>query len=205
VSGDGETREGEVSGYGFVIYNIFMIKIISWSAVFVLIIVLFFKFSQPIEKKDVAETGVFLPNSVYENKTYGFRITYPEGAIFAHANPDLGFPTRFMIPGGQILQGDAENIGIYIKKYEGSLEDRLQLRKDAFSKNGPVDVSDFNLAGQKGYKIVFTSTYTLPKKTREAIYVTVKDGKAYEINYFPVVDAKLPAIDKIVQSFEFVK
>lgn len=159
-------------------------------------------YKQPPSRDD---SGHLLPNSVYENSKYKFRLTYPEGSIFVHANPESGFVTRFFLPKSQTIAGDQENIGMYIKEKSGDLGSRLKEVEGMYKKNGPLDIEEVQFGGQKGYRVIFTSNYTAPKHTKELAYMTVKDGTLFELNYFPVVDQSLGLVDTVARSFEFIQ
>jgi hypothetical protein len=42
------------------------------------------------------------------------------------------------------------------------------------------------------------------KGTKELFYITVKNNIFYQLNYFPVVESNLPAVDKVADSFKFI-
>lgn len=148
---------------------------------------------------------IFIGKTIYQNSHYGIELTYPEGSVFAGAHPEAGFITRFFIPNGKEIGGDQENVGVHVLEYSGTAEDRIRDMRNAFEGNGSFDVIDFELGGQRGYKMIFVSDYTaMPsKQTREMIYLAVKDGVLYEINYFPVIDESVALIDTIAKSFKF--
>ena len=155
----------------------------------------------------VQSQHVFLPGNIYENKIFKFSLVYPEGSRFGSANPDLGFQTRFFIPDGKKIGGDTENVGIYVKPYDGTTELWVEKIKNSYSKNGKIDVKDYMIGGIKGYRLIYVSDYTsMPgKNSKEVSYIVANKGNIYEINYFPLVEDHLKDIDNIVNSFKFTE
>lgn len=155
---------------------------------------------------------VFIGNNEYKNTKYNFHLTYPEGSIFANAHPENYSVVRFFLPNRKNIGGDEENIGVFVfplsteDKLSYTIDDYLNAKKEQNSPYGTVDVEEIKLGGQKGYKVLFTSSYTAQegKKTREASYFTIRNGLIYDINYFPVINEHLKDIDRIVNSFKFI-
>ncbi len=150
-----------------------------------------------------ADADKFIGNTTYENTYCHFRFTYPTGSVFASAHPDSGFIVRFFFPNGQTIAGDEENIGLYVQENFLDIDTELRYLNN-YAKNGPIDVKEITLGGQRGYKVEFTSDYTSKKGTQEMAYFTVKNNILYELNYFPVVNDNLKIADSVANSFEFI-
>ena len=146
----------------------------------------------------------FVGSTVYENTYFKFRFTYPEGSVFVPTRPTTGYIIRFIIPSGKIIVDDKENIGIYIYENVSSLDDWINGQKSAYSKNGPIDISEVRLGGEKAYRMIFTSDYTASKGTKEMFYFTMKNNILYGINYYPVTDEGIKVVDDVAKSFEFI-
>ncbi len=183
-----------------------------FTGVFVVIIILMFfgiiSTFNPDKKGSLAnysaeESNKFIGSTIYENTHYKFRLTYPVNSIVRPTHTETGFIIRFILPGGQTIANDPENIGIYIKENSRDLESYLQNEKNRYSKNGPIDVQEIQFGKQKGYKMILTSDYTFKKGTKEAYYFTVKDNILYMLNYFPVVEENIKIVDNVAESFEF--
>ncbi len=150
------------------------------------------------------DSSHFVGDSTYENSKYHFKLVYPKGSIFANAHPEVGFVTRFFLPNGETIGNDQENVGIYIEENSNDLEREVQEIRERFSEYGPIDMREVQFGGQKGYRMVLTTSYSAQKGTKELIYITVKDDTSYHLNYFPVAK-NISIVDTVAGSFEFTQ
>ena len=67
-----------------------------------------------------------------------------------------------------------------------------------------MDVKEVKFGGQKGYRIIFVSDYSVEKSTKELLYMTFRNGILYELNYFPVAQ-NISVADDVASSFEFTQ
>ncbi len=112
--------------------------------------------------------------------------------------------TRFFLPEGEEIEGDTENIGIYIGDTNMTLENYHQNLTKKLSNNGKVDSKEVVFGGQKGFRMVYSSSYSASKNTQELDYFTIKDGKIYKLNYFPVAK-NIEIVDEVAKSFEITQ
>jgi serine/threonine-protein kinase len=148
----------------------------------------------------------------YQDNTLGIKIDYPTGWIHElHADGLVTF-----LPG---LEGNTNTypagLGItveHLKSKNMPLSEITKIQIKNLTQNHSdfrlLESTDFRLAGNMAYKIVFTATDSM-KHERKAMQIwTVKGDKAYLITYKaePEQYSKyLPTIQKMVDSFQFIK
>lgn len=184
---------------------IVLFLVIAISVAIILISVISNEFNTYTLRSGLDDTSHFLSGNIYENSQYGFKLTYPASSTFDWNHPGIGFIVRFIIPNGQRISGDIENVAIYVEQNSLDLNSVIARDKENYTKNGQINLKEVTFGGQKAYREIFTSNYTASKGTRELFYYTVKDGVLYGLNYYPVVDKDIPVVDKIASSFEFIK
>ena len=148
----------------------------------------------------------------YQDNTLGIEIDYPTGWIHE------------LHPGGLVtflpsLEGNTNTypagLGItveHLKSKNMPLSEITKIQIKNLTQNHPdfklLESTDFRLAGNMAYKIVFTATDGM-KHERKAMQIwTVKGDNAYLITYKaePGQYSKyLPTIQKMVDSFRFTK
>ena len=148
----------------------------------------------------------------YQDNTLGIKIDYPAGWIHElHAGGLVTF-----LPS---LEGNTNTypagLGItveHLKSKNMRLSEITKIQIKNLTQNHPdfklLESTDFKLAGNTAYKIVFTAKDSM-KHERKAMQIwTVKGDKAYLIAYKaePRQYSKyLPTIQKMVDSFRFTK
>ena len=148
----------------------------------------------------------------YRDSTLGINIDYPTGWIHElHAGGLVTF-----LPS---LEGNTNTypagLGItveHLKSRNITLSEITKVQIKNLTQNHPdfklLESTNFRLAGNTAYKIVFTATDSM-KHERKAMQIwTVKGDKAYLITYKaePGQYSKyLPTIQKMVDSFQFTK
>lgn len=148
----------------------------------------------------------------YQDNTLGIKIDYPTSWIHE------------LHPGGLVtflpsLEGNTNTypagLGIIVEHLKARnipLSEITKIQIKNSTQNHPdfklLESTDFRLAGNTAYKIVFTATDSM-KHERKAMQIwTVNGDKAYLITYKaePGQYSKyLPTIEKMVDSFQFTK
>jgi serine/threonine-protein kinase len=165
--------------------------------------------------KTIATTTTTITSNdflTYQDVTLGIKIDYPAGWIHElHAGGLVTFLAS--------LEGDSNTypagLGItvqHLKSKNMPLSEITKVQIKNLTQSRPdfrlVESTDFKLAGKIANKIVFTATDSM-KHERKAMQIwTLKGDKAYLITYKaePGKYSKyLPTIQKMVDSFQFIK
>ena len=149
----------------------------------------------------------------YQDNTLGIKIDYPAGWIHElHAGGLVTF-----LPSLEVGNTNTSPAGLgitveHLKSKNIALSEITKIQIKNLTQNHPdfrpQESTDFRLAGNMAYKIVFTATDSM-KHERKAMQIwTVNGDKAYLITYKaePGQYSKyLPIIQKMVDSFQFTK